>query len=98
MKLTQLAQKPQLVRITLDDNETLDAYGEPLEFWIYDRQPLNQYVKLATAKPEDFGSIVHLINDMILDEDGNSVLAEDRILPTGIMTKVISKVVETLGK
>lgn len=98
MKLTQLAQKPQLVKISIDDEDTVEQYGEPIEFFIYDRQPMSQYVKLATTKPEDFGNIVHLINEMIRDEHGEQVIKEDLLLPTGIMTKVVGKVVETLGK
>jgi hypothetical protein len=35
---------------------------------------------------------------MILDENGVKVMVEDKLLPTGIMTKAITKVMETLGK
>jgi hypothetical protein len=39
-----------------------------------------------------------MVNGMVLDEEGQPVVKDDLVLPTGIMTKVIGKVVETLGK
>ena len=98
MKLTQLTAKPQLIKMTLDDEDIVKEYGEALEFWIYDRQPMDQFVRLAQMKPEDFQDMVAMVNGMVLDEEGNPVVKDDLVLPTGIMTKVIGKVVETLGK
>jgi hypothetical protein len=98
MKLTQLAKKPQLIKMTLDDEETVKEYGESLEFWIWDRQPIDKFIKLATMKNENIGDLVTTINDMVLDEQGKPVIKDGLTLPTGIMTRVIGKVVETLGK
>lgn len=98
MKLTQLTAKPQLIKMTLDDADIVAEYGEALEFWIYDRQPMDQFVRLAQMKPEDFQDMVSMVNGMVLDEEGQPVVKDDLVLPTGIMTKVIGKVVETLGK
>ena len=98
MKLTQLAAKPQLIKITLEDEEITKEYGEALEFWIYDRQPLEQFIKLAQMKQEDFSDLVNAVNAMVLDEDASPVVKDGMILPTTIMGKVITKVVETLGK
>ena len=98
MKLTQITAKPKLVKMILDDADIVAEYGEALEFWIYDRQPMDQFVRLAQMKPEDFQEMVAMVNGMVLDEDGSPVVKDDLVLPTGIMTKVIGKVVETLGK
>ena len=40
MKLKELATKPQLVKIVLDDEAIIKEYNEPLEFYVYDKQPL----------------------------------------------------------
>jgi hypothetical protein len=98
MKLTQITAKPKLVKMILDDAHIVTEYGEALEFWIYDRQPMDQFVRLAQMKPEDFQDMVAMVNGMVLDEEGQPVVKDDLVLPTGIMTKVIGKVVETLGK
>ena len=98
MKLTQLAAKPQLIRVELDDEETKLTYGESLEFWIWDRQPIDQFIKMATMKGENFGELVKLVNEMVLDEEGKTIATDGMTFPNSIMTKIIAKVVDTLGK
>ena len=98
MKLTQLSKKPELIKLELADEDTVKEYGEPLEFWIYDRTDMDVFVRMATLKPEDFGSMVEIVNKLILDEDGTPVVKEGYLLPTNILSRVIAKVVETLGK
>lgn len=98
MKLSQLAAKPQLIEVLLDDQETVDKYGEALSFWIYDRQDMQTFVKLATMEFKDFEKIAELVNKMILDETGQQVVKDDYVLPTDVMMKSIQKVVEVLGK
>ena len=98
MKLTQLAAKPKLIKMELNDDDITKEFGESLEFWIWDRQPLDKYVRLAQMKSDNIGELVSAVNDMILDESGNAIVKDDMVLPTNVMTKVISKVVDTLGK
>jgi hypothetical protein len=98
MKLTQLSKKPELIKLELTDEDTVKEYGEPLEFWIYDRTDMDVFVRMATLKAEDFGSMVDIVNKLILDEDGTPIVKEGYLLPTNILSRVIAKVVETLGK
>ncbi len=98
MKLTQLAAKPQLIRIELDDEDIRKEYNDSLEFFIWDRQPLDQFIKLATAKKDDIGEMISMINAMILDENGEPVIKDGLTLPSNIILKVVNKVTETLGK
>lgn len=98
MKLTQLASKPQLIEITIDDQEIKEAYGESLTFYMYDRQPLEKYIKLALIDQKDLTEMISAVKDLILDEDGNIILKDDITLPPNVMTKVVGRVVETLGK
>jgi len=98
LKLTQLAAKPSLVRIELDDEEIKEKYGDTLEFWVWDRQPMNMFVKLATVHQNNFGEMVELVNSMVLDEEGNQIAKDELVFPTDVMMKIINKVVETLGK
>lgn len=98
LKLTQLASKPQLIKITLSTDEIKAKYGDELEFWIMDRQPIDQFIKLATASGDDYGEMIRLVNDLILDEDGNKVLKQDEALPNDVMVSVMAAVVERLGK
>jgi hypothetical protein len=98
MKLTQLAKQPELIKVTVDDEVTVAEFGEPLDFWIYDRTPIDVFVKMATLKPEDFGSMVETVNKLVLDEDGTAIVKDGLMIPTHILTRVIAKVVDTLGK
>ena len=98
MKINQLAAKPQLIKLTLDDEDTIRAVGESVEFWTWDRQPLDKFMRLASLKQDEPAEIIDLVRTLILDEDGKEVINGDTILPTVVLTKAIGKIVETLGK
>lgn len=98
MKLTQLKAKPQLIKIIIDDEETVAQHGESIEFWIYDRQPMETFIRLASVKADNVKELFDLINTMVLDEEGKTILNNEEILPMDVMNKVIQKVVERLGK
>ena len=98
MKLSQLAAKPQLIKILLTDEDTVTNYGDELEFWIYDRQDMDSFVKLATMDTDQFDKLAATVNDMILNEDGTKVVKDGLCLPTDVMMKAIQKVIEVLGK
>ncbi len=98
MKLNQLAAKPQLVKITLDDEATVKEYGEPIDFWTWDRQPLDVFMKLANSTSNDPAQMIGIVRTMILDEDGKEIIKDDQMLPTPVLIKVIAKIVDSLGK
>lgn len=101
MKLTQLAAKPQLTKITIADEATVETYGEELEFWVYDRQDMNTFMRLANISEdnmgENMGDMLELVNSMVRDEDGTQILDGENLLPTDVMLKVIEEVVAQLG-
>ena len=98
VKLTSLASKPQLIKITLDYKEIVDKYGDEVEFYILDRQPIEQFIKMATLNPDNVGDIIKIVNDLILDEEGNPAVKEGETLPPDLMMAVVNQVVERLGK
>lgn len=98
MKLTQLAAKPQLVKFVLDDEDTVKEFGEAIEFWSWDRQPLDTFMKLANANTQDLSQMLNIVKTLILDEDGKEILSNENMLPSNVLVKVIGKIVETLGK
>jgi len=98
MKLKALATKAQLNKITIDDEAIVEKYGEPVDFFVQDRISLEQYAQLASIKQEDFGSMIGLIKELILDEDGKPVMDEEHILPTDLLNACMTKVVSVLGK
>ena len=98
MNLKNLASKPQLIKITLDDEDIVEKYGEAVEFWVYDKQPIEKFVKFAGAGEQDYGLIIEFCSDLILDSEGNKVMVDGLVLPAHILMKCVNKVVEQLGK
>ena len=97
MQLKELATEPTLKKITVDDEVIISAYGEPVDFYMYDRQDLPTYLKLAQIKDnqEEMWSI---LKDLLLDDKGQPVLTGNKSMPVEIMVPVISKAVDALGK
>lgn len=98
MKINQIASKPQLIKLVIDNEAIVAEFGEPIEFYTWDRQPLDKFMKLASIKQDRPDEIIAIVRDLILDEDGKVVLKDDIMLPTKVLIEVIQKVVETLGK
>lgn len=98
MKINQIASKPQLIMVTLNDDATIQELGEPLDFWTWDRQPLDKFMKLASIKNDKPEEIIAVVKTLILDENGKEVITGDVMIPTQILIRIIQKVVETLGK
>lgn len=98
MKLKEIAKEPQLIKIVLDSEEVVQEYGEPLEFYTWDRQPITNFIKLANLNHEDMGQIMSVVKQLVLDEDATEILTDKTVLPNKIMMQVVQKVVEGLGK
>ena len=97
MKLAQLAAKPQLIKLELADEDIVKQYGEPIEFYIYDRQSMDVFMKLASLDEKNFAQIAEIIKEVILDDTGKKVLSDESLLPMPVMMKVIQNVIEKLG-
>lgn len=98
MKLSELAVKPQLVKITITNETIVEKYGEELEFFIYDRQPLDIFTKMADISAENSAEYITVLKDIILDEKGEPVCKDDMVLPIDVLTEAIKLIGEHLGK
>jgi hypothetical protein len=98
MKLSDLAKKPQLIMVTIADEDIVAEFGETIEFWTWDRQPMDTFLKLASIDQNNTASVIEAVRGLVLDEEGKPVLTGDRSLPTKVMMRVITSVVESLGK
>ena len=97
MKLTQLASKPQLECVTIDDKDIVELYGEPLEFYMYDRQDMETFMSMASLDQNNTGEILKLISNLVYDAEGKKIITDEVTLPIPVMTRVIQKVVGRLG-
>lgn len=98
LNITALASKPQLIKLTIDQESIVEKYGDILEFWIYDRQNIEDFIRMATATQEDQYGMIKMISTMIMTEDGNPALKDDETLPNDVMMAVINEVITQLGK
>jgi hypothetical protein len=98
MKLSQLSAKPQLIKVVIDDEDIVKEHGEPIEFYTWDRQPMALFIKMANIDHTNYGNVIDAVKELVLDEHGKPVLDQDATLPTKIMMRVITKIVEGLGK
>jgi len=98
MNLKDLAKTPTLTKVLIDSEDILAEYGEPLEFYTYDRQPMDVFLKVAASDRQDFSQLVDVLKTMVLDEEGNMVMKDGLILPSRVLVAVFSKMVEVLGK
>lgn len=96
MKLKALASKPVLLHIVLDDEKIIELYDEPIEFWMWDRQDIDVYLKIAQTK-EDYNELLRLVKALILDDTGAPMLKENEILPMEVVTPLVAAVVKNLG-
>ena len=82
MKLSQIKAKLKLIPVVIDDEDIVAEYGEPLEFYTWDRQPMTVFVRMAATEGVDTAKIFELV----------------KTLPGKVLMRVITKVVELLGK
>ena len=97
MKLKALAKKPQLTQVTINDDALVEKYGEPLDFWIYDRYEMDLYLKLMNNDEKDIVGLSSTIKEMVMDDDGSPIFGDGEIIPADVLTKMIEEVVAQLG-
>jgi len=98
MKLTDLAKAPELIKITIDSEDIVQQYGEPLDFYTFDRQPMDTFLKFAAGDRNDFTQMAQVLKEMIMDEQGQPVIKDGVMLPSKVMVAAFTKLVEQLGK
>lgn len=96
MQLKELAAKPKLNKVVIDTDNIISLYGEPLEFYMWDRQDIPTFLKIVQMK-EDKLELFNLLKDVVLDEAGTPVLQDGEMLPLEVMVAVIEGVVKNLG-
>lgn len=97
MQLSEISKAPQLISISIDDEQTVADFGEAVEFFTYDRQPLESFLKLATAKQDDPAAMIKAIRPLILDKEGKQIITGDKTIPSSLLMKVVAKLVDRLG-
>lgn len=97
MKLSALASKPTLQKVIIEDEALIAKYGEPIEYWTWDRYPAEMYFKLSRLNTEEPGEMFNAIAPIVLDEVGDPILKDGNTLPFDVMMKVLESAIGALG-
>lgn len=106
MQISKLAAKPKLINIVIDDKELADKYrkeykmkeDEMLEFHTWDRLPMDTFNELVNIDTENESELFKMVMPLMLDEDGNEVMADGAVLPQDVLVGTITAITKTLGK
>jgi len=98
MNLKDLATKPKLEKLTINKAPLVEKYGDELDFYVYDRQPLDVYGKLANADKMDMGETMEVVADLILDDQGKKICTDDHKLPLDVQVEAMTLIGNFLGK
>jgi len=98
MQLDQLAQERKLIKLTIDKEDIVERYGEALEFWVWDRQSLDVFAQMSAITEDNAFQYTDLITSMVLNEKGEPVMKDNKVLPMDVITEAIKLVGDTLGK
>jgi hypothetical protein len=99
MNITNFVKKPQLIEMSIDDADIVEAYNEPVKFWMRDHLDLDTYFDFYRYQKESTSdALMGTLRKIILKEDGTPAVAEDEVLPLDLTLAVLVKVNEQLGK
>lgn len=99
MNIDQVAKKPQLEQVTLDDSEIVEMYGEPITFWMFDHVDINTYFDFYKYQGEQNGELLmSALRKIILNAEGKPAISEDTVLPVDVSIAALTKINEHLGK
>jgi hypothetical protein len=99
MDISKFAKKPVITKITIDDAEVVELYGESIEFHMLDQMSISTYFEFyKLQQDQDSDKLNDLLRKIVLREDGTPALASDEILPVDLTLGLLVKINEFLGK
>ncbi len=99
MDISKFAKKPELIKITCDQPEILEEFGESVDFWMLDNVDINTYFDFYKLQQNgDSEKLNDLMRKLILNEQGKPVLQEEELFPVALTLAALVKIGDNLGK
>lgn len=99
MDISELAKKPKLEELLIDDADIIERYGESISFWIMDQMDVSTYFNFyKLQQSEDSELLNNLLRKLILNKEGNPCLKDGEVFPVDITLSILVKINEFLGK
>lgn len=92
MNIAEFVAKPTVTTLTVESPEILEAYGEPIEFYVNLPIPFEDYVSLTKLSRADF------VAKMLVDKDGKKLLADGQTLSNFLIGPVNDRIWIEVGK
>lgn len=92
MKIADYVAKPTVKKITIDDPEFVEQFGDTLDFHVMLPLPIGDYATLSKLTTAEF------VEKMLVDENGNRMLVEGKSLAPALLTPVSIRIWAELGK
>lgn len=99
MDISKFAKKPELIKITCDQTEITEEFGEAVEFWMWDNVDINTYFDFYKLQQANEGEKLNaLMRRLILNEQGQQVLKDGEMFPISLTLAALVKIGDNLGK
>jgi len=93
MELSSLKLKPQLIEITIADEDIVAIYGEAVTFYMKDHLDIQTYFDFYKHQSEgNLLELTHLIKNILMNKNGKPILTKDETLPVILMSRVITAI------
>ena len=99
MDISKLSKKPELVKMTIDDADLVEMFGEPVNFWISDSIGISTYFNFYKLQEQQDDNLLNeLLRKIIFDAEGKPAIGPDETLPIPLVLAILVKISGFLGK
>jgi hypothetical protein len=97
MKIAQAIVQRELIKLTIDDEGIVIQWGEPLDFYTWNKQPIEIMLAFAASHTDNYIDIESILAKLILNKDGEQVLTAGYKMPNDVLLAAYLKLVEALS-
>lgn len=99
MNIADFAKKPELIKITIDQEDIVNKYGSEVTFWIMDSVDISTYFEFFKSQADSDGEKLNeIMRRLILDENGKKVIEDGHVLPVDLALASLTVIGEEMGK
>ena len=93
MELSSLKLKPQLIEITISDEDIIEMYGEAVTFYMKDHLDIQTYFDFYKHQREsNLDELIVIVKKILMNKSGKLILSKDETLPVVLMSRVIGAI------
>lgn len=97
--ISDFAKTPELLEITLDSEDIVKEYGEPIIFYMKDFVDINTYFDFFRSQADgNNAGLNETLVKLILNKEGKPALKAGEALPVDLAVAALGKINENLGK